>query len=419
MTTSQNIIQPPGADEARFGYQAIRQEMGPYYPRFSVEEFSRRQEIFKSKMVAADVDAVIAYAGGFNLGNQKAINYLTNVVHPQNCYLVFPLEAEPTLYMLAYSMIPTALACAVIEDVRWATGIRGPIERLKELGLDKNRHRIGIVGEDPNVASIPHDHYEYLAEAFPNITFVNLTKAMHDVMKIPSTEELDWYRIGARYSDLGVEAYVKTAAPGVTDSEVYAAVHQSYLSQPGGFFYFMWLGSSPMASPYCPYPFGLPSHRTLQQGDAILSEISGSYHGYAGQIIRPIILGKPTDLYRKLFDIAKETYEAIQPVLKPGNTPRDVLSISQRFLDHGLTIQCPAIHGWGQRLIPPLADLPGSNVWAASLDEPFVENQLLVIEPNPCTPDLRAGIFLGDLNRVTQNGGESLHQYPLELIVKD
>jgi hypothetical protein len=49
------------------------------------------------------------------------------------------------------------------------------------------------------------------------------------------------------------------------------------------------------------------------------------------------------------------------------------------------------------------------------LDEPFRENQLIVIEPNPVTPDLQRGFFIGGMNLVTKDGAVWLHEVPLEL----
>jgi hypothetical protein len=49
----------------------------------------------------------------------------------------------------------------------------------------------------------------------------------------------------------------------------------------------------------------------------------------------------------------------------------------------------------------------------------LVENQLIMIEPNPCTPDYRAGIFLGDVGVVRKDGWQSLHRFPLEFVVVD
>jgi Xaa-Pro aminopeptidase len=295
--------------------------------------------------------------------------------------------------------------------------VDGPAACIKELGLEDTR--IGLVGEDILSSSIPHDHFKHLSAEIPDASFENFTFAMHGMMKIPSTEELAWFKKGAAYSDLGVAALIEGAAPGATDNQLYARIQQSYLSQPNGVFYFTWMGSTPMADPVCSYPFGLPSGRTLCKGAIILTEISGAYHCYAGQIMHPVVLGQPTPQYRDMFECAREVYFGAQEVLKPSNTPRDVLKVSQKFLDAGYSTQCPTIHGWGQRLIPPFADVPGSEVFAAELDVPFEQDQLIVIEPSPCSPDTTAGMFVGDLNRVTPSGGMSLHDRPFEFVIKD
>ena len=93
--------------------------------------------------------------------------------------------------------------------------------------------------------------------------------------------------------------------------------------------------------------------------------------------------------------------------------------VTEKFLRKGYSIQCPTIHGWGQRLIPPFASVPDDEVYCAQLDVPFEENQLIVIEPSPCAPDLSSGFFFGGLNRVSSSGGEALQQFPFELIVKN
>jgi hypothetical protein len=40
---------------------------------------------------------------------------------------------------------------------------------------------------------------------------------------------------------------------------------------------------------------------------------------------------------------------------------------------------------------------------------------LAVIEPNPTTPDLQRGFFIGGMSVVTKDGAVSLHDVPLEL----
>ena len=47
----------------------------------------------------------------------------------------------------------------------------------------------------------------------------------------------------------------------------------------------------------------------------------------------------------------------------------------------------------------------------------FEKNMVIVIQPNPITPDERMGLQLGALTLVTDQGAECLHQVPFEPII--
>ena len=42
---------------------------------------------------------------------------------------------------------------------------------------------------------------------------------------------------------------------------------------------------------------------------------------------------------------------------------------------------------------------------------------MMMIEPNPVTPDRKTGMFVGNLHWVTKDGAVNLQAYPLKLIV--
>jgi hypothetical protein len=47
----------------------------------------------------------------------------------------------------------------------------------------------------------------------------------------------------------------------------------------------------------------------------------------------------------------------------------------------------------------------------------LIENMVHVIQPNPITRDLKAGLQLGAAVIVKSDGGESLHNYPFKFPV--
>lgn len=172
-----------------------------------------------------------------------------------------------------------------------------------------------------------------------------------------------------------------------------------------------------MSDPDMPYPRPYPTVRKLEVGDVVLNEIVATYNGCGGQLMRPIALGEPTSLYRQLFDVAYEAYRRIQEALKPGNTEQDVLKAAEIIKEAGFTIQAPVLHGWDTKFDRPMVGLPDEEEWPVM---PFrVEpGMTLMIEVNPCTRDLKAGVFFGNLQLITERGAASMQQYPLEFVIR-
>lgn len=404
-------LQPPGIENAEALYARIQEENRRFWPRFSDTEYQRRYHVIRKAMAESQIDCLLMFSNGY-LFSPNLI-YVGNYIDLAYGCLVFPLEHEPTLFVSLYSFLPQAAAQSVIRDIRWGAGVYSPpiVDRVKEVGLEKGT--LGIADR------LPHDVWLFLQEALPQAKFVDARRLMQQIRLCASAEELQWYQRGAEICDQTFATVVEAVEPGMKDYEVVGIIHGTYLKL-GGSLFGAGFASTPMANPSIPYPWWVAggSTRTIQRGDLILTEITGTYYGYPGQLIRPVALDEPPPELRKLEELAVSLYREAQKVVKVGNTPRDVLALSQRILDAGYTIQCPVIHGYTQTINAPYASVPGDPCWAADLDVPFQENQLIVIEPNPTARDMQRGIFIGDMNRVTREGAVSLHRYPLRLTVK-
>lgn len=397
------------------GRANFRARMAKYYPRFSEGEYQRRYAAVRQGMSAAGIDVLVVHGGpGLGYHNQVNAHYLSNYVDQVATYVVFPLTGDPVQFVSIYPWLPMGEIISVINDVRVGS-VREVGDVLKGY---RNIRRVGVVGSGGIAKSIPHDHYEVLRQQLPNADFVLAADLLELVRHIPSAEELTWFSRGAELSDMAFRALVDATRPGVADYELFAAIHHSYLKE-GGTFYFSWLGSTSMADPVMPYPWSHPSGRRVQKGDVILMEVSAGYWGYAGQLQRVITLGEPSPLYQQLFALSRQVYEEVSRALVAGTKLEALNTAAARIEQAGFTIQCPVVHGWGQRLTPPFCGIPGLQQWHSDPQTVLDENQLIVVEPNPCTPDLRAGVMLGNLNIVTRSGGRSLQKTPLDLVVLD
>lgn len=144
-----------------------------------------------------------------------------------------------------------------------------------------------------------------------------------------------------------------------------------------------------------------------------ITEITVKYWSYGAQIHRPFAIGtKPTRLYQKLFDVALECYERVSRALKPAASTKDILNVAS-IIEEGFSVYDSLVHGEAGAS-PELGTL-GS----AHPKEPFTfkENMVIVIQPNPITRDLKAGLHLGAATVVTPSGAGCLHNYPFKFPV--
>ena len=107
-------------------------------------------------------------------------------------------------------------------------------------------------------------------------------------------------------------------------------------------------------------------------------------------------------------------YDELCQVVRPGNGDQEALQVARKIREKGLDIEAPLVHAWGTHFGVPVI---GMENWGPDPVE-FQEGQLIVIEPNPCTPDTLLGIQVGNMTRVGAAGAEQLHTRGTELVVK-
>jgi len=377
------------------------------YPRFSDAEFSRRYATIRAAMQKADLSALIVSS---TVSSYNEVLYFSNFLATREAMLVFPLEGDPSLFIQMYNHVPNARQLACMGDVRWG----GPntavttTENLLERGLGQSR--IGLVG------AISYQQYESIRRTLPRAALVDFTPQMIQLRLIKSQEEIEFLRKGAELSDRAMEALEREVRPGITEHELTAIVEGAYLGL-GGKTHIHYMATTPMHNPTVCVPAQYQSNRVIEKGDVLITEISAHYHGYPGQILRPFAIGtRPTSQYQRMYDVAVETYHHIANAIRPGATADDVLDAGEYIHTSGFGIYDDLLHGFGGGYLPPILRTRSTCVRPPTPFS-FEENMTLVIQPNVITEDERMGVQVGELVRVTRDGVESLHRYPLSFVL--
>jgi Xaa-Pro dipeptidase len=371
------------------------------YPRFSRGELARRRGLMAKAMAQAGIDHLVAYGGFFRGG---PVHWLSDWMPTFEAVLVYTPQRRDTLFIQFYNHLPQAQALMSGDvDVRWGGPMSAPtvIAELEARGVKANR--LGFVG------GLPVAFYKALGGKFGEVQ--DLNRAYMGLRLVKSAEEIEWYRIAARLSDLPIEALQREMRPGMDERDVAAIIEASYTPwRAQNIIHF--LGTTSMHSPDIFVPRQHTLTRKIAKGDVVFTEITASFWEHWGQVLRTFSIGEPlTPLYRKLHDAAEAAYEAILRAIKPGAHVRE-LAIGRKVIEEaGFTYYDDIVHGFGGGYLQPILGSPTRG------EEPLPDmtlqvGMMMVIQPNVITLDQKAGIQTGELVVVTETGAQSLHSAP-------
>ena len=368
-------------------------------PRFSDAEMARRRAAIEVLLAEQGCEHLL-FCGANRFGS--AVQWLTQWPVTAEAVGVLTPGQRDALFVQYVNHAPQASLIADKADVAWGgeSSLGAAIKVLESRGAWQGRvATLGLLSAEQSVA---------LTARFGQLKSLN--RDYIRLRQVKSAEELDWLRIGAYFSDLGMAALRDAIKPGVSERELGNAVERAYVGL-GGTTGIHYIGTTPMAAPNLAVPRQFPTPRRVQAGDVVVAEITAAFWEHPGQVLRSFALGEPTKLYRDLHAAADAAFDAIAAVLKAGATPAQVIEASGVIEDAGFTIIDDLLHGYGGGYLPPIL---GSKSRPAGPipDAPFRAGQTVVIQPNVVTRDGKAGVQTGELVLITATGIERMHAMP-------
>jgi len=369
------------------------------YPRFSDAEMVRRRAAIEALLAAAECDHLV-FCGANRFGS--AVQWLTQWPVTAEAVAVLTPGERDALFVQYVNHAPQAGILADKADVAWGgeSSIAAASKVLEQRGARQNR--VATIGP------VSAEQHAVLSAKFEKLKSLN--RDYIRLRQVKSAEELDWLRIGAHFSDLGMVALRDGLKPGLNERELGDLVERAYVSQ-GATNVIHYIGVTPMISPDLGVPRQFPRMRKVQVGDAVVAEISAAFWEHPGQVLRSFALGEPNRLYRELHAAADAAFDAIAAVLKAGATPAQVIEASGVIEDAGFTIIDDLLHGYGGGYLPPILGCKSRPAGPVP-QEPFRAGQTVVIQPNVVTRDGKAGVQSGEMVLITNTGIERLHAMP-------
>ena len=367
-------------------------------PDFSDAEIATRRARIEELAQQSDLDAVVVY-GANRFGS--AVPWLTGWPVTREAVVVLRPGRRPSLFVGFPNHVPNARRIARDVDVA-GCGERTADTVLAALADGGDLSRVGTIGPVP----VP-----LRAALDASATVVPLDDGYARLRSIKTDEELAVLRHAAALTDASASALVEAAVPGASELDLVAAVESAY-ARTGATNHIHYVAATSMTAPDRCSPAQWPSARQLESGSVVVFELSTTWGpDYPGQLLRTVAVdAEPTALYRELHDVAEAALAAVTAALRPGVLPAELLAAADLVLDAGFTTLDDLVHGFGGGYLPPVLSHRGSPSGVHA--EPLQERMTVVVQPNVCTPDQRAGVQTGELFEITADGARSLHSFP-------
>lgn len=193
-------------------------------------------------------------------------------------------------------------------------------------GLSDRGLGSGTIGLDEHMAFVFSDS---IRAANPHLNLVSATPVTAGCRMIKSAHEIECMRLACHATLLVYRAVAQSLHPGMTTSDVHRLIAAAYHR----------VGFEGEASlnvdEFTALPHGSRQPQTLREGSILMLDDGCLVEGYASDITRTFVLGKPTDKMRSVFDLVQRAQTAALHAARPGVPTGDVDAAARKVIVDG------------------------------------------------------------------------------------
>jgi Xaa-Pro dipeptidase len=361
----------------------------------TVSEREQRVERARQLMTENKIDAVMVMGG-------TSLVYFSNIrwwMSERLFALILPVKGSPFYVCPAFEedrareQIASGPGGTNAEVRTWQED-ESPYQRIAE-GLKARGLSTGKIGMEETVRYV---FSEGVSKAAPGLQVVSATPVTAGCRMIKSLHELQLMKLANEVTLAAYEAAYLSTKEGMTQNDFGAMVQAAHAQQ--GF-----RGdASIQIGEYSALPHGSAKPQIIREGTILLMDGGCTAEGYESDISRTVVLGKPTDKMKKVFEIVHKAQSAALATAKPG-------------------VQCQAVDAAARKIITDAGYGPdyqhfthrvGHGIGMDGHEWPYlVRGNTLLLAPNMTFSDepgiyIRGefGVRLEDDMHITENGAE-------------
>ncbi|PYI55070.1 M24 family metallopeptidase [Paenibacillus flagellatus] len=275
-------------------------------------------------------------------------------------------------------------------------------ELLKGLGIGK----LGFEQQHVTYAS-----YASYAADLGDIALVPAEPLVELLRMVKDETELAIMREAAELADKTFAHVLTTLKPGITENDV-ALTIEFFMRQHGATS--VSFDTIVASGERSALPHGRASDRVLRSGEFVKLDFGAYYKGYCSDITRTVMLGRPTDRHRDIYQIVLEAQLHTLDGIRPGMTGKEADALARDVIKrHGYGDHFG--HGTGHGLGMEVHEAPRLSTQADTVLKP---GMTVTVEPGIYLPGF-GGVRIEDDVVVTESGVQRLTQSTKDFIILD
>ncbi len=361
----------------------------------TTEERAQRLERARQLMAQNKMDAIMVTGG-------TSLVYFTNIhwwMSERLFALILPVKGNPFYLCPAFEEDRAREQIASgpggdKPEIRLWQEDESPYQRIAE-GLKDRGLSAGKLGMEETVRYV---FSEGVNKAAPTLHITSATPITAGCRMIKSQHELQLMKLANEVTLAAYEAAYLSTKEGMTQHDFGNMVQAAHAQQ--GF----QGGASIQVGENSALPHGSAKPQVIREGTILLMDGGCNVEGYESDISRTVVLGKPTDKMKQVFEIVHKAQSAALAAAKPG-------------------VQCQAVDAAARKVISDAGYGPdykyfthrvGHGIGMDGHEWPYlVRGNTLPMAPNMCFSDepgvyIRGefGVRLEDDMHITENGAE-------------
>ncbi|MCR6500227.1 Xaa-Pro peptidase family protein [Shinella sp. CPCC 101442] len=294
---------------------------------FDSEEYANRLQRLTSRMREEKLDAMLLFA-------QESTYWLTGYDTFGYCFFqTLVVKANGQMVLLTRSAdLRQARRTSTIEKIEvWIDRVNAdPTMDLKNLlsDLDLLGCRIGVEYDTHGLTGRNARLLDNQLQSFGEL--IDASTIVSRLRLIKSPAEIAYVERAAALSDEALDAALPLIKAGGDEAAILAALQNAVLSGGGDYAANEFvIGSGDDAL----LVRSKSGRRRLEEQDQLSLQWAGVSARYHAPMMRTAVIGQPTARHRELYSACRETIQAMEMVLRPGNTFGTVFETHARILD--------------------------------------------------------------------------------------